>query len=105
MDIEFCSCGGILAPAGTGKVKCRNCGKEERKNVVSKMTTHAKKEEMVVIENNKPDRLPETEKKCQKCGSNRTYWWIIQTRSSDEPPTRFFRCTNDKCKHTWREYS
>ena len=28
MEIEFCSCGGILAPAGTGKVKCRNCGKD-----------------------------------------------------------------------------
>jgi DNA-directed RNA polymerase subunit M len=105
MEITFCSCGGIFAPFGSYAVKCRSCGKTEEMMMESKMTTHTKKEEVIVIENNKPDRLPETDKTCPKCQNKRAYWWIIQTRSSDEPPTRFFRCTKDKCKHTWREYS
>ncbi|MCK4973458.1 MAG: transcription factor S, partial [Candidatus Heimdallarchaeota archaeon] len=28
--------------------------------------------------------------------------WMVQTRSADESPTRFFRCT--ACGETWREY-
>jgi len=73
--------------------------------VDAKITSHSKKEEMIVIEDNTPDRLPTTEKTCSKCHGKRAYWWVIQTRSSDEPPTRFYRCTNEKCKYTWREYS
>ncbi len=103
MDIHFCDCGGALTPSGRGKLKCRSCGKEIQKKSDSKMTTQNKKNDVIVIENNKPDRLPLTDKKCPKCDNKRAYWWIIQTRSSDEPPTRFFRC--EKCKHTWREYS
>ena len=39
---------------------------------------------------------------CPKCGNKEAVWWIQQTRSSDEAPTLFLRCT--KCKHAWREY-
>ncbi len=39
---------------------------------------------------------------CPKCGNSKAEYWEIQTRSSDEPPTRFHKCT--KCSHTWREY-
>ncbi|MFP4523289.1 MAG: transcription factor S [Candidatus Nanoarchaeia archaeon] len=39
---------------------------------------------------------------CEKCGHNKAYWWLQQTRSGDEPETKFFKC--EKCKHTWREY-
>ena len=28
---------------------------------------------------------------------------MFQTRSADEPTTRFYRC--QKCKFTWREYT
>ncbi|MCE2508324.1 MAG: RPA12/RPB9/RPC11 RNA polymerase family protein, partial [Nitrosopumilaceae archaeon] len=30
-------------------------------------------------------------------------WWMLQTRSADEPTTQFYRCTG--CGHTWRDYS
>jgi len=101
MDVEFCSCGGLLSPAGRGVLKCRSCGAELKKEIHGKITTRATKKEIVVIEDNKPD-LPTTEKQCKKCGNGKAYWWLIQTRSADEPPTQFFRCV--KCKHVWREY-
>ena len=104
MDIEFCECGGILMAAGRGAVKCRSCGKELLRRMNVKMTTKAAKDDIVVVDDNKPDRLPDMQKKCPKCGHGRAYWWLIQTRAADEPPTQFFRCANEKCKYTWREY-
>jgi DNA-directed RNA polymerase subunit M len=47
--------------------------------------------------------MPTTNTECPKCGHNTAYWWFVQTRSGDEPPTQFFRC--EKCDHTWRQYS
>ena len=40
---------------------------------------------------------------CPKCGKRKVISWMEQTRASDEPPTRFYKCTY--CNHTWREYS
>ena len=80
---------------------CRSCGKKTKSKVNIKITSKAAKDAMVVIDNNEPD-LPKTRKECKKCKNNEAYYWLIQTRSGDEPPTQFFKCT--KCKHTWREY-
>jgi DNA-directed RNA polymerase subunit M len=46
--------------------------------------------------------LPMTERECPKCAHKQAWYWLQQTRSADEPPTQFFRCT--KCKTVWREY-
>ncbi len=40
---------------------------------------------------------------CPKCNKKKVISWMEQTRASDEPPTRFYKCLN--CNHTWREYS
>lgn len=40
---------------------------------------------------------------CAKCGAKKVISWIEQTRASDEPPTRFYKCL--KCGHTWRDYT
>ena len=40
---------------------------------------------------------------CAKCGHDQAVWWMFQTRSADEPTTRFYRC--QKCKYTWRDYT
>ncbi len=40
---------------------------------------------------------------CEKCGHDQAVWWMFQTRSADEPTTRFYRCS--KCKYTWRDYT
>ena len=100
MAITFCSCGGIFLPSKEGS-RCRNCGKTVESGTEVKLKTKSVKKETIVIENNEPD-LPVTDNTCAKCGNTRAYYWLIQTRSSDEPPTQFFRCTN--CKHVWREY-
>ena len=42
-------------------------------------------------------------KECEKCGNDKVVWWMLQTRSADEPTTQFYRCT--KCSYTWRDYS
>ncbi|EFD93116.1 MAG: Transcription factor TFIIS [Candidatus Parvarchaeum acidophilus ARMAN-5] len=40
---------------------------------------------------------------CPKCKEKKIVSWMEQTRASDEPPTRFYKCVN--CGYTWREYS
>jgi len=40
---------------------------------------------------------------CPKCGYDKAYVVIMQTRAADEPPTRIYHCA--RCGHTWREYS
>lgn len=98
--MEFCECGGMLIPHGKISV-CRSCGKKVNKKINVKIKNASKQEDIAVIEDNRPD-LPKTNKECKKCKNNEAYYWLIQTRSADEPPTQFFKCT--KCKYTWREY-
>ncbi|MEM3846390.1 MAG: hypothetical protein QXU98_11905, partial [Candidatus Parvarchaeota archaeon] len=40
---------------------------------------------------------------CPRCKEMKVVSWAQQTRASDEPPTRFYKCM--KCGYTWREYS
>ena len=100
MDVEFCECGGIMVPQGS-RIMCRSCGKIKEKKVEAKIVTQTEKKDVIVFESNEPD-LPKTEKQCERCGNNEAYFWLQQTRSADEPPTQFFRCT--KCRFVWREY-
>jgi len=99
----FCKCGGILVSI-QGVLKCRKCGSEQAKAAQSSalLKTAHEDEKVIVLETNESN-LPSIEHECEKCGNAIAYYWFIQTRASDEPPTRFFRCT--KCGHTWREYS
>tara|TARA_B110000014_G_scaffold248157_1_gene222277 strand:- start:3518 stop:3838 length:321 start_codon:yes stop_codon:yes gene_type:complete len=58
---------------------------------------------LVLDENEGKDTMPTIEIECEKCGNNKAVWWMLQTRSADEPTTQFYRCT--KCEHTWRNYA
>ena len=40
---------------------------------------------------------------CEKCHNQEGVWWTFQTRSADEPETKFYRCI--KCNYTWRDYT
>lgn len=37
---------------------------------------------------------------CRKCGSKKTTYYSLQTRSADEPMTNFITCIN--CKNRWK---
>ena len=86
---------------------CSNCGHEEPKGEDTDDESYKvvregeKKEETAVIEKD-TESLPKTQNKCPECGHSEAYWWMQQTRSADEPTTRFYRCV--ECGHTWREY-
>jgi DNA-directed RNA polymerase subunit M len=47
--------------------------------------------------------LPTERIECPRCGKNRAYVWMVQTKGLDESTTQFFRCI--KCNHTFRESS
>ena len=87
---------------------CRKCGKRKGGKISSKdfkieVSTQRQKEEIVVVDKkSRFEALPKTAAQCPKCEHPEAYWWMQQTRASDEPPTRFFKCA--KCSHVWREY-
>ncbi|MCK4555140.1 MAG: transcription factor S [Candidatus Aenigmarchaeota archaeon] len=103
-------CGSLLAPVKNGnKIEffCHKCNKKQRidKESIPKFTEKIDRnpqDEIPIIEK-QTNVLPITQEDCPECGHNEARWWTQQTRSSDEPETRFYRCT--KCNKTWREYS
>lgn len=106
--MKFCEkCGSLMLPKkneeGSAEYTCK-CGYSEIAED-TKITTQSKGkkvEDIVVTKDDDDSRLPITKEQCDKCGNKDAYYWDLQTRASDEPPTRFFKCT--KCKTTWREY-
>ena len=101
--MEFCpKCGAVLM----SKVKnssCPRCG-YVKKGVVSLSTSEKidEKKEIAVLKKDIGSTNPVVNEKCTKCGHDKAYFWMVQTRSSDESPTKFFKCV--KCGHTRRDY-
>lgn len=95
----FCpNCKNLLMPR-EGKMKC-NCGyvqEDGRLNDVKK-----RKKDIAVVEEKKLETLPKMKYDCDKCKNKEAYFWTMQTRSADEPETRFYKCT--KCETVHREY-
>ena len=58
---------------------------------------------ITVVTNDEDQTLPTCDFDCPKCDSKLAYYWIVQTRASDEPETKFTKCV--KCKYTTRDYS
>jgi len=106
--MKFCSkCGTVLVvDRSTQCLVCPKCGaKEPLEGGIVYSKTGSEKEKIVVI--GKKERnlrtTPQVKVECPKCGNNKAYWWMVQTRGIDESATQFYRCT--KCGYTWREYS
>ncbi len=114
--MEFCPrCGALLIPQKQGGNKtallCPKCGfrkevsSSNNKYTLSYDTKHTRKDRTLVIESEEEVKtLPKVKGvvTCPKCGNDEAYYWFLQTRRGDEPPTRFYRCV--KCNHVWREY-
>ena len=75
--------------------------KAKKSMIIEKMGKE-KREIVVMMKDEGEKELPVTTITCPKCGNTKAYWWMQQTRSADEPPTLFYKCT--KCGYTWREY-
>ncbi|MEM1627823.1 MAG: transcription factor S [Desulfurococcaceae archaeon] len=112
--VRFCPrCGSLLKPSReNGKIHliCSRCGyKIGPENSVqdsyrlSTRIAHSSKERTVVVNEIDTSNLPITKDvTCKRCGAHEAYYWMIQTRAADEPPTRFYKCV--KCGYVWREY-
>jgi DNA-directed RNA polymerase subunit M len=98
--MQFCPKCSLRLKKGT----CTKCGYSETTKTETKKTTSEMDKSFTVFEENeKEETLPTIKKECEKCGNDEAVWWMLQTRSADEPTTQFYRCS--KCAHTWRDYS
>jgi DNA-directed RNA polymerase subunit M len=104
--MQFCpKCGAILLPKkdGTKTIMACSCGyKSKEASATITESVKEKKPKLEIVEEEAAEAYPLVDKECPKCGHKKAYFWEIQTRASDEPATRFFKC--GKCKYVWREY-
>lgn len=109
--MQICKiCGSLMRPLkenGSVVFICGNgCSIEKVQKMdslkLSQKIEHEPLDNVQIIESKRAN-LPIMEYPCQKCNNNKVFWWTRQTRSSDEPETRFYKCT--ECGYTWREYS
>lgn len=108
--MEFCEkCGSLMSVKKKVKrsfLVCSKCGKErplkKEKIVIAQAMPDPKKDIVVMKKGDEAIDLPKTRVICPKCEHTEAYWWMQQTRSADEPPTMFYRCT--KCSYSWRSY-
>ena len=102
--MEFCpKCGAVLIQK-TKNMGCPRCNYAS-KNKAQKLRTSEKideRKETAVFSGKDESILPVINDKCRKCANDKSYFWTVQTRASDEAETKFFKCT--KCSHTRREY-
>ncbi|WP_054845203.1 transcription factor S [Sulfuracidifex tepidarius] len=109
--MKFCpKCNSMMSPRksqGKSVYKCPKCGYEEEMKqsvIITNKVKHSVKEKTLVLEDGEKPEGAQLMKgvSCPACGNNEAYFWMLQTRSADEPATRFYKCT--KCGKVWREY-
>jgi len=105
--LKFCpKCEVKLKNSDSG-LQCPQCNYTERqKEKPAKKITNEEEPDFSLLafeENEGDESLPTVKIECEKCGHDEAVGWMFQTRSADEPTTRFYRC--QKCKYTWRDYT
>lgn len=86
------------------QLSCTKCGYTENEARTSKKIEETTKSDLNVFDESEgKESLPTIQIECGKCGNSEAVWWMLQTRSADEPTTQFYRCT--KCSYTWRNYA
>ena len=100
----FCpKCGSLMSPSG-GKLVCNNCNYSESPSdsrspeIVSKSMS----KEVIMIKEEKSVEPLDSDAVCPKCKHKGAYYLLKQTRSADEPETKFYTC--EACAYRWREY-
>lgn len=88
---------------------CKKCGyNESAQSVKSNASSSSSSKEakpliQVLGEGDDISTMSTIKILCPKCGYDTAVWWMLQTRSADEPTTQFYRCV--RCNHTWRHYA
>ena len=104
MAMMFCpKCKSMMMPTvknGKRVLSCGSCGFLQTGDM-SFSSGGTKAKEVHVIEKENDIRVL-VDHSCPKCKHGKARHWTLQTRSADEPETRFYEC--EKCKYTWREY-
>ena len=115
MFVDFCpKCGKMLLSEKNTKGEtikiCPKCGfkhelsENENADFTEEIVHDSDIESLPIIDESKVDSTkPKEDMYCANCKKiQKVSFWMIQTRSADESPTRFFRCS--ECGETWREY-
>lgn len=86
-----------------GKILVCKCGYKEEGEAKITETQDNQNKKIEVVSDEELETMPITdEAECEKCGNKEAYYYTAQTRSGDEPETKFLICT--KCGHKWRDY-
>lgn len=103
--MDFCKkCGGLVVMK-EGQARCAGCNaKAEKKTKLATSEKILRHDAIKVVNESDENTNPIVEMTCPECKTKKCYFWTQQTRSSDESETKFYQCTNPKCKHTWRKY-
>ncbi len=102
--MKFCPDCEVRLKKSESGLMCPKCNYSEGSKSTTKKIEEKEVSEFNVLEESEVEEtLPSIKIDCEKCGHNEAVWWMLQTRSADEPTTQFYRCT--KCNHTWRNYA
>lgn len=111
-SVTFCpKCGSMMKPrkgAGGLEMVCIRCGYviqagESLSKVEARVSVANRAKSKITVSKEESSAAERVKIVCAKCGNDEAYFWMVQTRAADEPPTRFYRCT--RCGYTWREYA
>jgi DNA-directed RNA polymerase subunit M len=106
--MQFCDECGSMMKAEDDVMVCANCGHTEAKDRerAAEFVSTEGQDTSDVVETEEGihfEGQPTAEETCDRCGNDTAYYTFKQTASADEPPTRFFKCT--ECGYRWREYN
>src|SRR3989344_4572383 len=101
--MEFCEKWGAIIVVENDKAFCPGCNhRPKKKPKIEASERIDKKVSVSVVKEGADITYPVVDMVCDKCHNKKAYFWTVQTRSSDESETKFYKCT--KCSHTWRKY-
>ena len=106
--MQFCDECGSMMKKEDGVMVCSSCGYETEQEGDSEdfiSTTEQTGDELIETSEdaNFEGKPTDDSVTCDECGAGEAWYTIKQTGSADEPPTRFFKCT--ECGNRWRDYN
>ena len=107
--MQFCDDCGSMMVSEAGTMVCTSCGASADRDeelAAEFVSTEAQTDDDVIETEegaNFEGKPTSSDVHCDECGNGVAWYTIKQTGAADEPPTRFFKCT--ECGYRWREYN